>query len=373
MINKQQMLVMPAMEKPLLRLHAVMDIGSFWEAVRRIIDIVVPDSLLGLTLQHNPVLPMVARWSFPVPEGLFEGESIEKFFNDRPHRKFAPVNKAFHAQKKFFKSKRNSPVTTTAKGLCGVGLFFRRRRRLVSVIIILRSAKQGNLTAEQMNMLRQLYPQFQTALRRLGALERERTARMAFENFLGRVPLPTILLRWNLMLAYQNQAAREFCALWERGAELARVLKMDAPIPAEILETCRALKHRWERTPALTRPQPWVKQQVVYHRKWPHLRAAVSLRQLSSAGVARPHFLIECEELRLRPESERRRSDRRLAHLARLSTREQQVALLACEGRSNGEIAEAVRLSLPMVKKHLTAIFRKLEVTSRSQLTTLMR
>jgi DNA-binding CsgD family transcriptional regulator len=67
------------------------------------------------------------------------------------------------------------------------------------------------------------------------------------------------------------------------------------------------------------------------------------------------------------------RSSNRLSHLVRLTAREQQVVLLACEGRSNMEIAEEVHLSLPMVKKHLYAIFRKLEVTSRSRLMALMR
>jgi len=41
-------------------------------------------------------------------------------------------------------------------------------------------------------------------------------------------------------------------------------------------------------------------------------------------------------------------------------------------GRSNQEIADGARLSLPMVKKHLHAVFRKLEVNSRSQLVALM-
>jgi DNA-binding CsgD family transcriptional regulator len=62
-----------------------------------------------------------------------------------------------------------------------------------------------------------------------------------------------------------------------------------------------------------------------------------------------------------------------LPHLAQLTSREQEVAGLVCDGRSNQEIAENARLSVPMVKKHLHAVFRKLEVPSRSRLMTLMR
>jgi DNA-binding NarL/FixJ family response regulator len=62
-----------------------------------------------------------------------------------------------------------------------------------------------------------------------------------------------------------------------------------------------------------------------------------------------------------------------LPHLAQLTSREQEVARLVCDGRSNQEIADEACLSLPMVKKHLHAIFRKLEVSSRSRLGALMR
>jgi DNA-binding CsgD family transcriptional regulator len=67
------------------------------------------------------------------------------------------------------------------------------------------------------------------------------------------------------------------------------------------------------------------------------------------------------------------RASSSLPHLVRLTKREQEVARLVCEGRSNQEIADNACLSLPMVKKHLHATFRKLEVPSRSRLIALMR
>jgi len=66
-------------------------------------------------------------------------------------------------------------------------------------------------------------------------------------------------------------------------------------------------------------------------------------------------------------------ADAGLAHLAQLSSREQEVTRLACEGRANQEIADETGLSVQMVKKHLHSIFRKLEVPSRSRLMALMR
>ena len=81
----------------------------------------------------------------------------------------------------------------------------------------MRTAAHGDLTPAEMKLLRQLYRQFRTALQRLGSLEREQSARTALEELVRRLPLPTILLRWNLKPVYQNRAARDFCSVWEKG------------------------------------------------------------------------------------------------------------------------------------------------------------
>jgi len=106
----------------------------------------------------------------------------------------------------------------------------------------------------QTKLLRHLYPQFETALRRLHSLERERATRTALESFLSRLPLPTMLLRWNLRLAYQNKAAREFCNLWAVGPELRRSPKL--------MGRCRL---RFSTDVAASR------RNGDNHRNWPHL------------------------------------------------------------------------------------------------------
>jgi len=146
-----------------------------------------------------------------------------------------------------------------------------------------------------------------------------------------------------------------------------------SPIPSEILDRCRLLKQQWAHAQRPVARQTGFKEERVHHPRSPHLRATLHLKQLGSAGVARPHFLIECEDLRSSPAARTGPASARLPHLVRLTRREQEVARLVCEGRSNQEIADDACLSLPMVKKHLHAIFRKLEVTSRSRLIALMR
>src|SRR2546423_3750159 len=145
----------------------------------------------------------------------------------------------------------------------------------------MRTAKQGDFTSVQTKLLRHLYPQFETALRRLHLLERERAARTAFEGFLSRLPLPTMLLRWNLRLVYQNKAAREFCNLWAVGPELAPVTKVDGPVPAEILDRCRRLKKRCRQRSQLATPRMILRQEVIHHSNRSSLRANLTTIQLT--------------------------------------------------------------------------------------------
>jgi DNA-binding CsgD family transcriptional regulator len=358
----------PRIEKALLSLHAALDLETLWKAIQRVINESMADSVVGLTLQHNPVFPLIEKWSKPIRDGFFNAKPLQVYLRAHPRSRFVRICDVFQEASKLLKSDFYAKYMKSRECRYGIGLFFWNTHRLIAVIIVMRTARQGELTEQQLALLRYFYPQFQTALHRLHSLEHEHFAQAAFEEFLGRLPLPTILLRWNLKPVYRNKAALEFCALWKQGPEMARVMKAAAPVPSALLDGCRILKRRWQRASRSHELGATVSQDVVRNQGWPNLRATLSLRQLRSAGIARPHFLIQCEDL-----APARKPATPLAHLARLTRREQQVARLVCEGQSNQEIADHIAASVAMVKKHLHAMFRKLEVTSRSRLMALMR
>jgi DNA-binding CsgD family transcriptional regulator len=360
----------PALEKPLLSLHAAMNVGSFWKAIQQLLSAAMPNRLIGLMLQPNPILPMIARWTAPMRDGFFTAEPLKSHIARHPHHRFVRIGDLFSNRSLLMKSAFYRRYMALQKCPHGVCLLFWKDQRLICVIAIMRTTSQGDLSPAEVKLLQQLYPQFLTALCRLRSLEREHSLRMDLEEFLSRLPLPTILLRWNLKPIYQNRAARDFCAVWEKGPEQAKLTKATSPIPSEILDRCRLLKQQCAHAQRPNTLQTGFEEGHVYHPRAPHLRATLHLKQLSSVGVARPHFLIECEDLRRRRAGS---ASARLPHLVRLTRREQEVARLVCEGRSNQEIADEACLSLPMVKKHLHAVFRKLEVTSRSRLIALMR
>jgi DNA-binding CsgD family transcriptional regulator len=371
---KREAVIDPSLEKTLLSLHAAMNVGSFWKAIQQLLAAAIPNRLIGLMLQPNPSLPMIARWTLPMPNGFFTAEALENYIAAQQRQRFVRISDLFPNRSSLMKSAFYRRYMAPQKCAYGVCLFFWKRQRLICVIAIMRTATQGDLSPAEMNLIGQLYPQFQTALCRLRSLEREHSLRMDLEGFLSRLPLPTMLLRWNLKLIYQNRAARDFCAVWEKGPADAQLTKATSPIPSEILDRCRLLKQQWAHAQRPVAPQTGFKEERVHHPRSPHLRATLHLKQLSSCGVAQPHFLIECEDLRrCAALSTGPAATARLPHLVRLTRREQEVARLVCEGRSNQEIADNACLSLPMVKKHLHAVFRKLEVPSRSRLMTLMR
>jgi DNA-binding CsgD family transcriptional regulator len=371
--TKREPVIDPSLEKPLLSLHAAMNVGSFWKATQHLLSAAMPNRLIGLMLQPNPILPMTARWTAPMRDGFFTAEPLKSYIARQPRHRFVRINNLFSNRSSLIKSAFYRRYMARQKCAHGVGLLFWKDQRLICVIAIMRTATHGDFSPAEMNLIRQLYPQFLTALCRLRSLEREHSLRKDLEEFLSRLPLPTILLRWNLKPIYQNRAARDFCAVWEKGPEEAQLMKAISPIPCEILDRCRLLKQQWADAQRAVAPQTGFKEERVRHPRSPHLRATLHLRQLSSAGVARPHFLIECEDLRSSAAVRTGPASARLPHLARLTRREQEVARLVCEGRSNQEIADDACLSLPMVKKHLHAIFRKLEVNSRSRLIALLR
>ena len=241
---KREAVIDPVIEKPLLSLHGAMNVGAFWRAVHQLLSAAIPNRLIGIALQQNPVLPMIVRWTRPMPDGFFTAEPLKNYIAGRPRHRFVRIGHLFSNRSSLMKSAFYRRYMAPQKCAYGVCLFFWKRQRLICVIAIMRTATQGDLSLAEMKLLQQLYPQFLTALCRLRSLEREHSLRMDLEGFLSRLPLPTILLRWNLKPIYQNRAARDFCAVWEKGPEEAKRTKATSPIPSEILNRCRLLKQQ---------------------------------------------------------------------------------------------------------------------------------
>ena len=128
----------------------------------------------------------------------------------------------------------------------------------------------------------------------------------------------------------------------------------------EILNRCRVLKEEWRNAQSnafeSTRP---ISKKNKYSFSLPALAGHNSTQADQFRWRGGPHFLIACEDV---AETGTLRTTQAFpfARLDSAHTREREVAQLACEGRSNKEIAQNACLSLQTVKKHLHSVFRKL-------------
>jgi DNA-binding CsgD family transcriptional regulator len=373
-VGSDELIIDPLLKKPLLNLHGALDVNSFWRAAQEVLSVAVPNCVIGLTFRRNPAVPLIARWTQPMPEDFFSVEPLKSHLGRLPRKKLVRLKNLFPNRSSFVRStlyRRYIAAQECAYGMC---LFLWKRERLVCGIAILRAAGQGDFSPVETKRLRELHPQFMTALHRIELLERERAVRTDLEEFVKRLPLPTIILQWNLKPIYLNHAARQFCTVWEKGPEEAKRTKAISKIPPAILDRCRRLKQQWTDAgwPYFSNSRTYVRKQEAHHPRLPDYRATIELRQLKTTGVVRPHFLIECEDLSRNGSSNTGMTNLRLPAIARLTTREREVARLVCSGQSNKEIAETAHLSVAMVKKHIHAIFRKVEVPCRSRLVALM-
>ena len=372
-ITKREPVINPALQKRLLKLHRATDVKSFWKAVHRLLSASIAYHSVGLLLQQNPNAPVIAKWTRFMPDDFFAAKALKRCTVKRPRKKLVRLTDLFRTRSSFVRSGFYRRYMAPQKCAHGIAFFFWKRQRLICAIAILRTTEQGDFSTAEMKLLRQLYPQFLAALRGIESLERERCVRADFEEVLRALPLPTIILRWNLTPIYQNKAAREFCAVWEKGPEEAKRTKASSPIPVEILDRCRVLKQEWmdARRRMRSEQRTDFREEHVRHPRSSQLDATIQLKEINSVGVAGPHFLIACENRCRNGERSGRLRLFRLPGIARLTRREREVAQLACQGHSNKEIAEDACLSLPTVKKHLHSVFRKLQVPSRTRLVAL--
>jgi hypothetical protein len=148
-----------------------------------VIEAVLPGCFTGMTLQHNPILPLIARWKRPVSGGPFNWKPLEACIAAHPRSKFVRASDVFPRRSGLMRSTFYRRYMAPQGCLYALGLFFWRGKRLMCVIVIMRTAKQGDLDEPEMKLLKRIYPHFQTALRRIGSLERGTQPGRPLKNF----------------------------------------------------------------------------------------------------------------------------------------------------------------------------------------------
>lgn len=377
-MKRSHHVVDPRLSKPLLALHAAVDMNSFWRASQLLLEAAMPSFFIGAWFQLSPATPMFVirnRLPNPTPDWFpdyMDLHPVPPYVAAHPGIKFVRTCDVFPDERDLLRDPFYRRFMKPEGWKYSCGIIFYRRREVLGILGICRTPEQGEFTAVEMRLLRELYPYLAVALRRVGDRERERTRRATFEKFLRRLPLPTLLLSWNLRVVYENHAARESCAAWLAAPGPPTVKSEKTIVPPEVLQECKRLKGQWQGAQPNS-PPPSPQGKPIRHRHRSDLIASVEVQQLSAAAIARPHFLVQFEDHKKIPTASHDRKSPNLPRIVRLTARECEVAGLVREGYSNQEIADHRGCSLPTVKKQLTAVFQKLEVPSRSRLIALLR
>ena len=105
-----------------------MNLGSFWKAIQQLLAAAMPNRLIGLMLQPNPILPMIARWTLPMPDGFFAAEPLKSYIAAQPRQRFVRISDLFSNRSSLMKSAFYRRYMAPQKCVQGIGLFFGNAR-----------------------------------------------------------------------------------------------------------------------------------------------------------------------------------------------------------------------------------------------------
>src|SRR5436853_7503530 len=120
----------PAAEKYLLGLQRAMSVDAFWKAAQQLLAATVPNRFVGFTLQHNPILPPLARWTLPMPDGFFAAEPLKSYIAAQRRKKIVRIGDLFSNRRSFMKSRFYRRYMAPQECAPAVCLLFRESQRL---------------------------------------------------------------------------------------------------------------------------------------------------------------------------------------------------------------------------------------------------
>ncbi len=363
---------MEALDEALVRLQRAVTPEDFWNAAEFLLRSAMPVYHVLFGLKGKGTLPAFLRTSQPVPD---EPEYFRRL------DAAAPLSKVVDRSRGIRVSRMSDQVPAPLLLLSpfyrkfmkpegwrySAALFFwDRNDDFLGHLAVNRTKAQGDITDEEMQLLNRIHPHLAAAIERILASDLVAATGLGMEQAISQLPLPMLLLDWNLDLRYANPAGRAALAEWNQQKPPHRT-KSESDIPSELLTACHTLRAAWESAFPAARVVTAEKSAAAFHAADPAFSAVVSLVEPEAGRALEPSFAIQFHL----PPKHHASKGRALAELSRLTAAERSVVRLAAGGYDNAAIAAELCVSPNTVKTHLRHIFEKLGVTSRSQLVAL--
>ena len=355
-------------------LYGALDSNEFINATFRLLQAAAPGCFVWMMLRHSDSRGAVCVSS----NGLrVEDESAAHFCNNYPGYRFLIE----HPGIKILPAKSVSPESEELLAprlywFCmlpigwrhALGLCFWEERSLDGLDCIFwihRTAALSDFTTTDIRLLENLHPLIDDARRRVTKLQAERSTLHSLEELVRDLPLAAAILDWHLRPLYHNQVGGVECARWRLGT--IKPEHADFKVPHDLMQMCQEMKREWCNTiRSDTRPTK-IKREAQDVRK--NLRAIITLIPSNDAAICNPSFLLQFVSFS-KVEAAPVAGEKNLSLLAQLTPEERVVASLICEGKSNDDISSQLAKSIWTVKRQIYSIFRKLHLTSRTQLAT---
>ncbi|MBI4626057.1 MAG: helix-turn-helix transcriptional regulator [Verrucomicrobia bacterium] len=360
------------LERGRFELHSALDGESVWQASVRLLDLALPYHSCSLLVGIENYRAAESRHHVVAGDYFNFGSAAlvsvsGPFLRAHPRIKQYTYSEVIETDPEAPLRRLEKEVTLSAWDQF-VHLVFWRRNEPDGLFSVRRTAVQGDFSAAENDFLRQFRTDLGAALQRLRKLQRERSQQAAVQQFVTHLPVPVLFLDGRGKLNFATREAYEQCAVWNHGPVQTRALNPRScfRLPPEVVAGCEQLLERADGGPARTG------ETRVIHPSIPGLTATISLRAPLKGPWSCFTFVVTFCSAPVADDSSGQGRPAALRLLNLLTVSERQVALLVAGGERNHDVARRLGKSLRTVEFQLNAIYRKLGIRGRTQLTRLL-
>jgi len=354
------------LQEPLFALNRTLNLESFWCASLHLVGAALPYHSCSLLFRITDYQPRAARHYVAAAEKPYytpaTSLSVSRpYLAAHPRIDFYTYSQIVAADPDA-SSRRHAQESVVGDWNEFVHLAFWKEADLDAVLSVRRAPYQPAFTAGELHFLHRLHPVIDAGLFRIREIEAQRTRVSSYERFLEASRQPMMFLNAQGELLFATSNAQRVAKHWNRTLPARgagpRAPRLPEEIPQILQDRATFGLADWDGASATTIEHPGV------HALSLRIERNPSTTELMSSASESPGYLLTFNGYPLLSEAPAQAQ----VALRQLSHAERRVALLVAEGLRNDEIAARLSRSRRTVEFQLNAIYRKLDLSCRTQL-----